>query len=127
MRKARRKSSKICEKCSPEGPRRVQNERLEPSGALLGAMWAQGGRQERSKSPKKIIGWAPGPLRCEKLIGFRLRGSSPEAPGGLRNGIFGGLFGHAAWGTKKPRNLKFFIVRDARFVDLPSVPFWRGD
>ena len=40
---------KIEEKCSPGRPRRVENEGLEPSGALPGAMWAPGGRQEGSK------------------------------------------------------------------------------
>ena len=34
----------------PEGARRAPNEGLEASGAPLGTMWAQSGRQERVKS-----------------------------------------------------------------------------
>ena len=34
----------------PEGARRAPNEVLEASGAPLGTMWAQSGRQERVKS-----------------------------------------------------------------------------
>ena len=34
----------------PEGARRAPSEGLEASGAPLGTMWAQSGRQERVKS-----------------------------------------------------------------------------
>ena len=34
----------------PEGAQRATNEGLEASGAHLGTMWAQSGRQERVKS-----------------------------------------------------------------------------
>ena len=37
----------------PEGPQRATNEGLEASGAPLGTMWAQSGRQERVKSHLK--------------------------------------------------------------------------
>ena len=98
----------IKEKCSPGRPRRVENEGLEPSGALPGAMWAQGGRQERSKwllgaaRGAKTNYWLdPGPPRGEKLIDFRVPGGSPEGSGGAPGWYFWTFFGHAARGTKK--------------------------
>ena len=88
----------------PEGPRRVENEGLEPSRALLGAMWAQGGRQERSGA-KKNIGWAPGPPRGEKLIDFRVPGRSVEGSGAPER-YFWSFFGHAPWEPQKHQKLR---------------------
>ena len=92
------------EKCSPGRPWRIENEGLEPSGALPGAMWAPGGRQEGSKW---LLGAARGaktnywfdaaPPRGAKLIDFRLPGGPRRAPGWY----FWSFFGHAARGTKK--------------------------
>ena len=103
---------KIKEKCSPGRPRRVENEGLEPSGALPGAMWAQGGRQERSKwllgpaRGAKTNYWLdPGPPQRRKVDRF-------QGPGGVPGGLWGGsgvvfldFFGHAARGTKKQRQI----------------------
>ena len=53
MERMRNEGRKIVEndgKMLPEGARRVSNEGLEASGAPLGTMWAQSGRQERVKS-----------------------------------------------------------------------------
>ena len=87
----------IKEKCSPGRPRRVENEGLEPSGALPGAMWAQGGRQERSKwllgaaRGAKTNYWLdPGPPQRRKVDRFQGPGGGPRrALGGLRGCIFG--------------------------------------
>ena len=49
MRNEGRELIKNEQKMLPEGARRAPNQGLEVSGALLGAMWAQSGRQERSK------------------------------------------------------------------------------
>ena len=91
-------------KLSPEGLRRVENEGLEPSRALLGAMWAPSGRQEHSKwllgaarGAKTIIGWAPGLPSGEKLIDFRVPGRSVEGSGGGSGEVFLVFFGHAPW------------------------------
>ena len=69
-------------------------------------MWAQGGRQERSKSllvaawgAQKFIGWAPAPPRGDKLVYFRVPERSPEALGRAPGRYFG-LFDHAALGSK---------------------------
>ena len=45
-------------KWSPEGLQEVETEVLEPPRVLLGAMWAQGERQERSRSVWGAA-WAP--------------------------------------------------------------------
>ena len=85
---------KIKEKCSPGRPRRVENEGLEPSGALPGAMWAQGGRQERSKwllgaaRGAKTNYWLdPGPPQRRKVDRFQgprgVPGGSGEGSGEL--------------------------------------------
>ena len=50
VKKEGRTFQKMSEKYCPGGGRRVQNEGPEGSWALLGAMWAQGGRRERPKS-----------------------------------------------------------------------------
>ena len=82
-----RKNMKIEEKCSPGKPRRVENEGLEASGALPGAMWAPGGRQEGSKwllgaaRGAKTNYWLDAGPRGAKLIDFRLLGGSPEGSG----------------------------------------------
>ena len=90
MTNAGRKSQKIGENCSPRGPRRVHNEGLEASRALLGAMWAQGGRQERSKwllgaaRGAKTNYWLdPGPPQRRKVDRF-------QGPGGVAGGLWGG-------------------------------------
>ena len=99
---------KIKEKCSPGRPRRVENEGLEPSGALPGAMWAQGGRQERSKwllgaaRGAKTNYWLdPGPPQRRNVDRF-------QGPRGIPGGLWGApgwyfwtFFGHAARGTQK--------------------------
>ena len=61
----------------PEGALRAPNEGLEASGAPLGAMWAQSGRQELFKSllvaawgRTKIMGCLLGACWGEKLIDF---------------------------------------------------------
>ena len=91
---------KIKEKCSPGRPRRVENEGLEPSGALPGAMWAQGGRQERSKwllgaarGAKTNCGMDPGPPQRRKVDRFQGPGG---VPGGLSGGLGGGILGLCA-------------------------------
>ena len=84
----------------PEGGRRAPNGGLEASGAPLGAIWAQSGRQERLKSlwvaarggpggEKKIMGPAPGASWREKLIDFCFPGAPREGPGGAPGGHFG--------------------------------------
>ena len=84
------KNNEIKEKCSPGRPRRVENEGLEPSRALPGAMWAQGGRQERSKwllgaaRGAKTNYWLdPGPPQRRKVDRF-------QGPGGVPGGLWGG-------------------------------------
>ena len=79
----------------PEGARRAPNEGLEASGAPLGAMWAQSGRQG---------GTGPSKTASERLLGgllglgaflepsWRLLsfpGGSRRVPGSLREVIFG--------------------------------------
>ena len=83
------------EKCSPGRPRRVENEGLEPSGALPGAMWAQGGRQERSKwllgaaRGAKTNYWLdPGPPQRRKVDRFQ---GPRGVPGGLWGRFRGGI------------------------------------
>ena len=90
MKKTMRKNMKIEEKCSPGRPRRVENEGLEPSGALPGAMWAPGGRQEGSK-------WLLGAARGAKTNYWLDAGPPPrrkvdrfQAPGGVPGGLWGG-------------------------------------
>ncbi len=71
------------------GSRRVQNKLLEAFGALLAAMWAQGGRQECSRSllgaargPIKFMAAARDPPRGEKYIDVRVVSRAAlEAPG----------------------------------------------
>ena len=99
---------KIKEKCSPGRPRRVENEGLEPSGALPGAMWAQGGRQERSKwllgaaRGAKTNYWLdPGPPQRRKVDRFQGPGGVPGVLWGGSGVAFFDFFGHAARGTKK--------------------------
>ena len=101
------KNMKIKEKCSPGRPRRVENEGLEPSGALPGAMWAPGGRQEGSKwllgaaRGAKTNYWLdPGPPQRRKVDRFQGPGGSPEGSGGAPGWYFWNCFGHAARGTK---------------------------
>ena len=51
----------------------VENEYLEPSGRLLGAILTRGGREERSRSllgAEKIDGRAPRGPKGAKLIGY---------------------------------------------------------
>ena len=113
----------IKEKCSPGRPRRVENEGLEPSGALPGAMWAQGGRQEGSK-------WLLGAARGG------VPGGSPEGSGGAPGWYFWSFFGHAARGTKKQckmskKTLFFLLVECLFFIHflvlfgfLVAAPEW---
>ena len=52
----------------PEGARRAPNEGLEASGAPLGTMWAQSGRQERVKSHFKAeVEAMLGPQKLPKI------------------------------------------------------------
>ena len=90
MRNEGRKIIKNDGKMLPEGARRVSNEGLEASGAPLGAMWAQGGRQERSK-------WLLGAARGAKTNYWLDAGPPPrrkvdrfQAPGGVPRGLWGG-------------------------------------
>ena len=62
-------------KMLPEGARRAPNEGLEASGAPLGAMWAQSGRQERFKS--LLVAARGGPEGGKKLIGLFLGALGP--------------------------------------------------
>ena len=60
MRNEGRTIISVEQKLLPEGARRAPNQGLEGSGALLGAMWAQSGRQERFKSLLVASRGAPG-------------------------------------------------------------------
>ena len=102
-----RKHMKIEEKCSPGRPRRVENEGLEPSGALPGAMWAPGGRQEGSKwllgaaRGAKTNYWLDaGPPPRRKVDRFQSPSGAPELPQGvpeaLRGAILEVFFGKGA-------------------------------
>ena len=99
----------MSEKCSPGGGRRVQNEGPEGSWALLGAMWAQGGRRERPKSTargtNKFNGRLLGASWGEKLIDFSLRGMGRKRPPGLPEAILEASFLGTPPGPKKLRNL----------------------
>ena len=71
----------------PERARRAPNELLEASGPLLGAMWAQSGRQEGSKwrlgaarGAKTNCGMDPGPPQRRKVDRF-------QGPGGVPGGL----------------------------------------
>ena len=104
MRNEGRKIVKNEQKMLPEGARRAPNQGLEASGALLGAMWAQGGRQERSK-------WLLGAARGAKTNYWLGPGAPPEAKRvprrfpealGMTPGrFFCGFYSHAEWGTKQ--------------------------
>ena len=96
----------------PEGARRVSNEGLEASGAPLGAMWTQSGRQERSKwllgaarAANKIPWLDPGPPQRRKVDRF-------QGPGGVAGGLWGGsgvvfsvFFRSRGAGNKKQWNM----------------------
>ena len=106
MRNEGRENYKNEENKLPEGTRRAPNEGSEASGALLGAMSAQGGRQERLRSllvaarggpggEKKLLGASWG--RLGPLLGplFSLTGPPgppPGAPRGAPGGQVGALF-----------------------------------
>ena len=117
---------KIKEKCSPGRPRRVENEGLEPSGALPGAMWAQGGRQERSKwllgaaRGAKTNYWLdPGPPQRRKVDRFQGPGGVPGGLWGCSGVIFFEFFRSRGAGKPKTRkNIKhiFFYLLSARFL-----------
>ena len=80
------KSNIIRNRLSPEGPRGVENESLEPSRAFLGAMWAQGGPRA---SPEAKVDRFQGPR---------------EVPGGFGKGsgeVFGVFFAVARRGGAK--------------------------
>ena len=89
----------IKEKCSPGRPRRVENEGLEPAGALPSAKWAQGGRQERSKW---LLGSArvattnywvgPGPPQRRKVDRFQVPRGFLGGSGEGSGEFFGELF-----------------------------------
>ena len=71
-------------------------------------MWAQGGRQERSKwllgaarGAPKNVGWAPVPPRGEKLIDFRVPGRSLEGSRGGSGEDFLEFFRPRAVGATK--------------------------
>ena len=106
---------KLEEKWSPGSPRRVENEGLEPSRALLGAMWAQSGRQERSKwllgaarAAKKNHWLDPGPPQRRKVDRFQGPRGVPEGPGGAVGGHFERIFAAGLPGTKKVRKITMF-------------------
>ena len=99
-------------KWSPGRPRRVENEGLEPSRALLGAMWAQSGRQERSKwllgaarGGKTNYWLGPGPPQRRKVDRFQGPRGVPEGPGGAVGGHFERIFAAGLPGTKKVRQI----------------------
>ena len=78
------------QKLLTEGARGAPNEGLEASGAPLGAMWAQSGRQERSKwllgaarAAKRNHWLDPGPPQRRKVDRF-------QGPGGVPGGLWGG-------------------------------------
>ena len=103
MRNEGRENYKNEENKLPEGTRRAPNEGSEASGALLGAMSAQGGRQERLRS--LLVAARGGPGGEKKMLGaswdrlgplllpfFNLTGP-PEAPPGTPGGAPGGHVG----------------------------------
>ena len=100
----------------PEGARRVSNEGLEASGAPLGAMWAQSGRQERSKwllgaarAAKRNHWLDPGPPQRRKVDRFQGPGGVAGGLwGGLRGGIFG-LFSTTRRGEQKTMEIYIYI------------------
>ena len=109
---------KIEEKCSPGKPRRVENEGLEPSGALPGAMWAPGGRQEGSK-------WLLGAARGAKTNYWLDAGPPPrrkvdrfQAPGGVPGGLWGGsgVIRSRGAGNPQKKNIKNIKKHDFSYL-----------
>ena len=87
------KPSNIKENMLHEGARRTPTQGLKASGALLGAMWAQSGRQERFKSvlvaargggrPEKNHGVPRGGLLARKTDRLQAPRGAPGLPQGL--------------------------------------------